>query len=186
MPSNPCVVTRVGTPAARDAGCSASEADGCGGRYNGRVALWNMEFSSTAIRDLLLVRPKFLEDARGFFGEVYRADTFAAAGVDAAFVQDNHSGSHRAALRGLHYRVRHTQGKLVRVVVGEVFDAAVDLRRSSATFGRWVGVRLSSKNRHMLWIPPGFAHGFYTLSDWAEVVYKVTDINAPAWERTLA
>lgn len=145
-----------------------------------------MDFSPTALRGLLLVRPKVFEDARGFFVEAYRADAFAAAGVDAAFVQDNHSGSHRAALRGLHYQVRHTQGKLVRVVVGEVFDAAVDLRRSSATFGRWVGVRLSSENRHMLWIPPGFAHGLYTLSDWAEVIYKVTDIYAPQWERTLA
>jgi dTDP-4-dehydrorhamnose 3,5-epimerase len=145
-----------------------------------------MDFSPTAIPDVLLVRPKVFQDDRGFFVETYRADAFAAAGVQAAFVQDNHSGSHRGALRGLHYQVRHTQGKLVRVVAGEVFDAAVDLRRSSPTYGRWVGAHLSSENRHMLWIPAGFAHGFYTLSEWAEVIYKVTDLYAPEWERTLA
>jgi dTDP-4-dehydrorhamnose 3,5-epimerase len=145
-----------------------------------------MDFSPTAIRDVLLVRPNVFQDDRGFFVETYRADVFAAAGIHAAFVQDNHSGSHLGALRGLHYQVRHTQGKLVRVVAGEIFDAAVDLRRSSPSFGHWVGVCLSSENRHMLYIPPGFAHGFYTLSDWAEVVYKVTDIYAPEWERTLA
>lgn len=145
-----------------------------------------MDFSPTAIPDVLLVRPKVFQDDRGFFVETYRADAFAAAGVQAAFVQDNHSGSHRGALRGLHYQVRHTQGKLVRVVAGEVFDAAVDLRRSSPTYGHWVGAHLSSENRHMLWIPAGFAHGFYTLSEWAEVIYKVTDVYAPQWERTLA
>ena len=157
-----------------------------GGHYNRRVALRNMDFSPTTIPDVLLVRPKVFQDDRGFFVETYRADTFAAAGVRAAFVQDNHSGSHQTALRGLHYQVQHTQGKLVRIVAGEVFDVAVDLRRRSPTFGHWVGVHLTSENRHMLWVPPGFAHGFYTLSDWAEVVYKVTDVYAPEWERTLA
>jgi dTDP-4-dehydrorhamnose 3,5-epimerase len=145
-----------------------------------------MDFSPTIIPDVLLVRPKVFQDDRGFFLETYRADAFASAGVHAAFVQDNHSGSHQGALRGLHYQVQRTQGKLVRVVAGEVFDAAVDLRRSSPTFGQWVGAHLSAENREMLWIPAGFAHGFYTLSEWAEVIYKVTDIYAPQWERTLA
>jgi dTDP-4-dehydrorhamnose 3,5-epimerase len=145
-----------------------------------------MDFSPTAIPDVLLVRPKVFQDDRGFFVETYRADAFAAAGVHAGFVQDNHSGSHRGALRGLHYQVQHAQGKLVRVVAGEVFDAAVDLRRSSPSFGQWVGAHLSAENRQMLWIPAGFAHGFYTLSEWAEVIYKVTDVYAPEWERTLA
>ena len=157
---------------------SASARIGC-------VALQNMDFLPTSLPDVLLVQPEILRDARGFFVETYRADAFAEAGIGSAFIQDNHSGSHRATLRGLHYQIRHSQGKLVRTVVGEIFDVAVDLRRSSPTFGCWVGTRLSSENRHMLWIPPGFAHGFYTLSDWAEVVYKATDYYAPQWERTL-
>lgn len=117
--------------------------------------------------------------------ETFRADQAAAAGIAGNFVQDNHSRSSRNVLRGLHYQIRQPQGKLVRVVVGEVFDAAVDLRRRSPTFGQWVGEILSAENKRMLWIPPGFAHGFITLSEWAEMVYKTTDYYAPEWERTL-
>jgi dTDP-4-dehydrorhamnose 3,5-epimerase len=124
-------------------------------------------------------------DERGSFMETYRADAFAQAGIDAAFVQDNYSRSGRGVLRGLHFQIRSPQGKLVRTVAGEVFDAAVDLRSSSPTFGRWVGELLSADNKRMLWIPPGFAHGFYVLSDGAEVIYKVTDYYAPEWDRTL-
>ena len=145
-----------------------------------------MEVTPTALPDVFLVQPKVVQDERGFFTETYRADVFAAAGLNAGFVQDNHSGSRREVLRGLHYQLHHAQGKLVRVVVGEIFDVAVDLRRSSPTFGRWVGVRLSAANRRMLWIPPGFAHGFYTLSDWAEMIYKVTEFYTPELDRTLA
>jgi len=145
-----------------------------------------MEVTPTALRDVLLFRPKVVRDERGFFAEVYRADVFAAAGLHADFVQDNHSGSRREVLRGLHYQLHHAQGKLVRVVVGEIFDVAVDLRRGSPNFGRWAGARLSAANQHMLWIPPGFAHGFYTLSDWAEMIYKATEYYAPVWDRTLA
>ena len=117
--------------------------------------------------------------------ETYQARAFAEAGVTLNFVQDNHSGSRRGTLRGLHYQIRQAQGKLVRTVAGEVFDVVVDLRRSSASFGKWFGVQLSAENRLMLWIPPGLAHGFYILSDSAEVVYKATDLYAPEWERTL-
>ncbi len=124
-------------------------------------------------------------DARGFFMETYQAQRFAEAGICADFVQDNHSGSRQGILRGLHYQIRQAQGKLFRVVVGEVFDVAVDIRRSSPTFGRWVGVTLSAENHRQVWVPPGFAHGFYVLSDWAEVVYKTTDYYAPQWERSL-
>ena len=144
-----------------------------------------MEFKPTIIPDVILVEPKVFGDGRGFFMETYQAARFAAAGITAGFVQDNHSGSARGILRGLHYQIRQPQGKLVRVVVGEVFDVAVDLRRSSPTFGRWVGQRLSASNRLQIWIPPGFAHGFYVLSEWAEVVYKATDYYDPEWERTL-
>ena len=110
---------------------------------------------------------------------------FAERGITAGFVQDNHSGSQQGILRGLHYQLRQPQGKLVRVVAGEVFDVAVDLRRSSPGLGRWVGEVLSAANRRQLWIPPGFGHGFYVLSEWAEVVYKATDYYAPEWDRTL-
>jgi len=117
--------------------------------------------------------------------ETYRSQRFVEAGIPAQFVQDNHSGSRQGILRGLHYQIRQPQGKLVRVVVGEIYDAIVDLRRSSPTFGDWEGIQLSAENKHQLWIPPGFAHGFYVLSEWAEVVYKTTDYYAPEWERTL-
>jgi len=144
-----------------------------------------MKFAATDIPDVILIKPEIHSDGRGFFMETYRAEWFAGAGISATFVQDNHSRSAKGVLRGLHYQIRSPQGKLVRVVLGEVFDAVVDLRSSSQTFGRWVGEHLSSDNQHMLWIPPGFAHGFYVLSDWAEVIYKVTDSYAPEWERTL-
>ena len=144
-----------------------------------------MNFTPTSIPDVLLIEPKVFGDQRGFFMETFRASTFAEAGIDLAFVQDNHSGSQQGTLRGLHYQIRQAQGKLVRAVVGEIFDVAVDLRRGSPTFGQWVGEILSAENKRQLWVPPGFAHGFYVLSEWAEVIYKTTDYYAPQWGRTL-
>ena len=140
----------------------------------------------TAIPDVLVIEPKVFGDARGFFYESWNSRAFSeAVGHDVEFVQDNHSASARNVLRGLHYQVRQTQGKLVRVVAGEVFDVAVDMRRSSRTFGRWVGERLSAQNHRMLWVPEGFAHGFVVLSDMAEFLYKATDYYAPEHERSL-
>ena len=133
-----------------------------------------MEIIDTKIPDVLLLKPEVFADGRGFFMETFRAEDFAAHALPYEFVQDNHSGSSHNVLRGLHYQVKEPQGKLVRVTVGEVFDVAVDLRRDSETFGQWVGEKLSSKNHRMMWIPPGFAHGFYALSEWAEVQYKCT------------
>jgi dTDP-4-dehydrorhamnose 3,5-epimerase len=144
-----------------------------------------MNITSTTISDIKIIEPRVFGDERGFFMETYQANAFADAGICANFVQDNHSGSQKGTLRGLHYQIRQTQGKLVRVVVGEVFDVAVDIRRSSPTFGKWVGVTLSADNKKGLWVPPGFAHGFYVLSDWAEFTYKATDFYAPQWERSL-
>jgi dTDP-4-dehydrorhamnose 3,5-epimerase len=144
-----------------------------------------MVFRQTSIPDVMIVETKVSSDNRGFFMETFRADAFAKAGLPATFVQDNHSGSVQGVLRGLHYQVRHPQGKLVRVVAGEVYDVAVDLRKASATFGGWTGVRLSAENGLQLWVPPGFAHGFYTLSEWAEVLYKATEMYTPEWDRTL-
>ena len=144
-----------------------------------------MQISPTALPDVLLIEPKVFGDERGFFFESWNRRAFAAAGIDAEFVQDNHSRSGRGVLRGLHYQIEHAQGKLVRVTEGEVFDVAVDLRRSSAQFGRSVGVVLSATNRRMLWIPPGFAHGFVVLSESAEFLYKATDYWHPQHERTL-
>jgi dTDP-4-dehydrorhamnose 3,5-epimerase len=141
---------------------------------------------STVIPDVLVIEPKVFGDARGFFFESWNRRDFASlVGRDVEFVQDNHSASARNVLRGLHYQLHRPQGKLVRVVAGEVFDVAVDLRRSSPTFGRWVGERLSAQNHRMLWVPPGFAHGFAVLSDGAEFLYKATDYYAPDDERTL-
>ncbi len=117
--------------------------------------------------------------------ETYQAERFEAAGIPGRFVQDNHSGSKRGVLRGLHYQIRQPQGKLVRVAFGEVYDVAVDLRKDSETFGSWVGAILSAANRRQLWIPPGFAHGFYVMSKWADLLYKVTETYAPEWDRTL-
>lgn len=144
-----------------------------------------MQFEPTALPEVILIRPKVFGDARGFFMESWQSRTFAAAGLDLAFVQDNHSHSARHILRGLHYQIRQPQGKLVRVVSGTVFDVAVDIRRSSPTFGRWVGVELSGQNHHMLWVPPGFAHGYLVLSDSADFLYKATDYWAPEHERSI-
>ena len=144
-----------------------------------------MKFKPTEIPDVILIEMDVFKDERGFFIETYHANKYAGAGISIPFVQDNHSGSIKGVLRGLHYQIRHTQGKLVEAVTGKVYDVAVDLRRSSSTFGKWVGVYLSPQNRSQLWIPPGFAHGFYVLSEWAEIRYKATDIHSPEWERTL-
>ena len=144
-----------------------------------------MRFTPTAIPDVVLVEPAVFGDERGFFMETWRADRFAGAGIGATFVQDNHSRSAQGILRGLHYQLARPQGKLVRVVAGEVFDVAVDLRRGSPTFGRWEGETLSVENRRQLWVPPGFAHGFYVTSESADVVYKCTDLYAPEHERSL-
>jgi dTDP-4-dehydrorhamnose 3,5-epimerase len=140
----------------------------------------------TAIPDVLVLEPKVFGDARGFFFESFNARDFAqATGLQVEFVQDNHSKSARGVLRGLHYQIQHAQGKLVRVVQGEVFDVAVDLRRSSPTFGRWVGERLNADNHRQMWIPPGFAHGFVVTSESAEFLYKTTDYWYPEHERSL-
>jgi len=144
-----------------------------------------MRFIPTAIEDVVLIEPKVFGDHRGFFMETWRRDVFAEAGIDAPFVQDNHSLSTRGILRGLHYQIEQPQGKLVRVVAGAVFDVAVDVRANSPTFGRWVGEVLSAENKKMLWVPPGFAHGFYVLSEVAEFVYKCTDFYAPRHERAI-
>jgi dTDP-4-dehydrorhamnose 3,5-epimerase len=141
--------------------------------------------TSTAIREVLVLEPTVHRDERGFFLESWRENTMAPLGIAARFVQDNHSHSVQGTLRGLHYQVGRPQGKLVRVVSGEVFDVAVDLRRSSATFGRWVSARLSGENQLQLWIPPGFAHGFYVLSPTADLLYKCTEYYAPTHDRTL-
>jgi dTDP-4-dehydrorhamnose 3,5-epimerase len=145
-----------------------------------------MKVVRTAIPDVVILEPRVFADERGFFLESWNARDFRAAiGFDAAFVQDNHSRSRRGVLRGLHYQIVQPQGKLVRVVRGRVFDAAVDLRRSSTTFGRWVGIELSGDDHRQVFVPPGFAHGFLVLSDEAEVLYKTTDYYAPQHERCL-
>lgn len=141
-----------------------------------------MQFIRTAIPEILIIEPKVYEDPRGFFMETYREEIFAANGISNRFVQENHSRSQKGVLRGLHYQIRQAQGKLVRVIAGEIFDVAVDIRRSSPSFGKWVGIILSAQNRKQIWVPEGFAHGFYVLSEFAEIVYKVTDYYAPQWE----
>ena len=146
-----------------------------------------MKVIETAIPDLLILEPKVFGDARGFFMESYNAKAFQdATGLDVNFVQDNHSRSGKGVLRGLHYQIEQAQGKLVRVTRGSVFDVAVDLRKSSPTFGQWAGVELSEENSRQLWIPPGFAHGFLVTSDSADFLYKTTDYYAPQFERSLA
>ena len=145
-----------------------------------------MRLTPLEIPEVLLVEPTVHEDSRGFFLETWHAEKFRAAGLDVGFVQDNHSRSMQYTLRGLHYQLVEPQGKLVRVVTGEIFDVAVDLRRSSPTFGQWVGEILSADNRRMMWMPAGFAHGYLVLSDQAEVFYKATDYYAPEHERRLA
>jgi len=144
-----------------------------------------MNIIQTDIPDVLIVEPKVFTDARGFFYESFNSKAMQAAGMTGDFVQDNHSRSARNVLRGLHYQIRQPQGKLVRAVAGEIFDVAVDIRRRSPTFGKWAGMKLSAENKHMAWIPPGFAHGFLVLSEFAEVLYKTTDYWAPQFERTI-
>jgi dTDP-4-dehydrorhamnose 3,5-epimerase len=145
-----------------------------------------MQVSATGLAGLLVIEPKVFGDARGFFFESYNQRVFEqATGVSQVFVQDNHSRSARNVLRGLHYQIKQPQGKLVRVVAGEVWDVAVDIRRASATFGRWFGGCLSAENKKMLWVPPGFAHGFQVMSESAEVLYKTTDYWAPEHERCI-
>ena len=144
-----------------------------------------MNVTPTALPDVKLVEPRVFGDERGFFFESWNRRALAAAGLEAEFVQDNHSRSRRGVLRGLHYQVAHAQGKLVRVVSGEVFDVVVDLRRSSPTFGRHVAVTLSEASHRMLWVPPGFAHGFVVVSEHADFLYKTTDYWFPEHERTL-
>ena len=144
-----------------------------------------MRFTPTRIPDVVVVETDVLGDDRGFFMETWHERAFSAAGVEARFVQDNYTKSSNGVLRGLHYQVEQPQGKLIRVVVGEAFDVAVDLRRASPTFGRWVGETLSATNKRSVWIPPGFAHGFFVTGESAEIVYRCTDYYAPQHERTL-
>jgi dTDP-4-dehydrorhamnose 3,5-epimerase len=146
-----------------------------------------MKVTPTSIPDVLLIEPEIFQDDRGFFLEAWNAREFAGkVGAGIRFVQDNHSRSHRGVLRGLHYQLRQPQGKLVRAAIGCVLDVAVDLRKSSATFGRWVAAELSEHNRRQMWVPVGFAHGFMVLSDSADFFYKTTDYRAPAYERCIA
>lgn len=145
-----------------------------------------MHIIQTAIPDVLILEPKVFGDERGFFYESFNARAFSeATGLTPNFVQDNHSSSQQGVLRGLHYQVEQAQGKLVRVTAGEVYDVAVDLRRRSPTFGRWVGTHLSADNKRQLWVPEGFAHGFLVLSEFADFLYKTTDYYAPAHERCI-
>lgn len=145
-----------------------------------------MNVVKTALPDVLILEPRVFGDARGFFMESFNARTFReVTGLDVDFVQDNHSRSSRGVLRGLHYQLQQAQGKLVRVAAGCVFDVAVDIRRASPTFGRWVGVELSADNYRQLWVPPGFAHGFVVLSDSADFLYKTTDYYAPQYEQCI-
>ncbi|ABI57660.1 dTDP-4-dehydrorhamnose 3,5-epimerase [Alkalilimnicola ehrlichii MLHE-1] len=144
-----------------------------------------MQFIPTAIPDVILVKPDVFGDERGFFMETWQRRKFAEGGIDHDFVQDNHSRSVKGTLRGLHYQIRQPQGKLVRVTAGSVFDVAVDLRRGSPTFGQWAGEHLSADNHHMLWVPPGFAHGFYVTSETADFQYKCSDYYAPEHEHCI-
>ena len=145
-----------------------------------------MKFIKTPIEDVILIEPQVFGDDRGFFMESWQSRKFAEAGIEATFVQDNHSRSSRWTLRGLHFQIEHTQGKLVRVSAGSVYDVVVDLRRSSSSFGNWWGVELSADNHLMLWVPKGLAHGMLVTSDSADFLYKCTDSYSPAHERTLA
>lgn len=146
-----------------------------------------MQVVPTSLPEVLVLEPRVFGDERGFLFESYNQRILAdVAGIDQPFVQDNHSRSSRGVLRGLHYQIRQPQGKLVRTVVGAVYDVAVDIRRRSASFGRWTSIELNAENKRLLWIPPGFAHGFLVLSEYAEVLYKTTDFYAPDCERTIA
>jgi len=144
-----------------------------------------MKVQATEIPDALIIEPAVFGDERGFFMESFNAREMRRIGIDAEFVQDNHSRSQRNVLRGLHYQITQPQGKLVRVVSGAVFDVAVDMRRESPTFGKWAGVELSAENKRLFWLPPGLAHGFYVLSESADFVYKATDYYAPQFDRTV-
>jgi len=144
-----------------------------------------MKFLSTEIPEVLIIQPRVFEDSRGFFMESYQKQKFVQAGIPYEFVQDNHSSSQIFTLRGLHYQISHTQGKLVRAVIGEIYDVAVDLRKNSPYFGKWVGAYLSAENKHQLWIPPGFGHGFLALSPRNDVVYKATDYYDREGERCI-
>jgi dTDP-4-dehydrorhamnose 3,5-epimerase len=144
-----------------------------------------MDIQPTALPEVLMITPKVYFDQRGFFMETYQQEKYYVKGIPNAFVQDNQSGSYRGTLRGLHYQIRQPQGKLIRCIVGEIYDVTVDIRRSSPNFGKWFGITLSAQNKTQLWIPAGFAHGIYVTSDWAEILYKTTDYYAPEWERTL-
>ena len=144
-----------------------------------------MKLIDTGLKDVVCFEPKIFGDERGYFMETWRASWLEDLGIQAEFVQDNHSLSRKGILRGLHYQIKQPQGKLVRVTRGEVFDVAVDIRRYSPTFGQWVGINLSADNKRILWVPPGFAHGFLVLSDEAEFSYKCTDFYAPQYERSI-
>ena len=144
-----------------------------------------MELIPTSLAEVVILEPKVFGDERGFFLEAYNETTFGRLGLPTRFMQDNHSGSRKGVLRGLHYQLTRPQGKLVRALHGAIFDVAVDLRRDSAQFGHWFGVELSAENKRMLWIPPGFGHGFLVLSEFAEVAYKATEIYSPASERSI-
>jgi len=145
-----------------------------------------LKFIQTPIADVMLIEPQVFGDSRGFFMETWQLPKFKAAGIDLPFVQDNQSRSTQWTLRGMHLQTEHTQGKLVRVTAGSVFDAVVDLRRGSRTFGHWWGTELSERNHHMLWVPPGLAHGILVTSATADLLYKCTDVYSPTYERTLA
>ena len=144
-----------------------------------------MKFEKQSIPEIVLIKPDKFLDHRGYFYEVFQKDKFTQFGIDLKIVQQNQSGSKKGILRGLHYQIQQPQGKLVRVLNGEIYDVAVDIRQSSATFGNWLGLFLSGKDNFQLWIPAGFAHGFLVMSDWAEVMYSTTDYYAPEYERTL-
>jgi len=144
-----------------------------------------MRFSATSIPDVILIEPVVYEDSRGFFMDTWHEQKYAGAGINASFVQESHSRSSFGALRGLHYQALQAQGKLVRVIQGAVFDVAVDIRKSSPTYGQWIGEVLSADNRKLLWVPPGFAHGFLVLSESADFDYRLTDFYAPEHQRTI-
>jgi dTDP-4-dehydrorhamnose 3,5-epimerase len=144
-----------------------------------------MKFIRTEIPEVVIIEPRVFEDERGFFMETYQLQEFIDAGIGHNYVQDNHSCSKQGTMRGFHYQIQHAQGKLIRVVVGEIFDVAVDIRRSSLSFGKWVGIWLSAQNKRQSWIPAGFAHGFYVVSEWAEVIYKTTNLYDPKAERCI-
>jgi dTDP-4-dehydrorhamnose 3,5-epimerase len=145
----------------------------------------SISITPLSIPEVLLIQPKVFRDDRGFFMETYQSLEYRKFGIPGNFVQDNHSGSRQGTLRGLHYQIFNAQGKLIRAISGEIFDVAVDLRVNSPTFGHWTSSILSAENKKITWIPPGFAHGFYVLSEWSEIVYKATDVYTPEAERTL-